>query len=247
MGAAECTGHRRARLREGDGTGEDRLEHRRRQPSGERVLLARVIRTQQRAIADHDLRAMPEPRLGRRSRMAHRRQRPERRIPAHAAQRHDHPQPGEQPHLPDEVRAAGRLLGRRRTVRRRGAPDGGGDPCAAERQPVVCPATDGPIGQPHRMHRPPQEVARRVAREHASGPVAAVSGRRQPDQHDPRVRVAVPGHRPGPVGLGPEAGDLHARLLLAPRDETRAGEAVADRGVEAPAGRWQPRRRPRDR
>ena len=50
-----------------------------------------------------------------------------------------------------------------------------------------------------------------VAGEHAPGPVRAVGGRRQPDQQQPRVRIAEAGHRAAPVGLVAVGGLLLAR------------------------------------
>ena len=78
------------------------------------------------------------------------------------------------------------------------------------------------------MERGPQEVARRVAGEDAPGPVAAVGRRREPDEQDPRLRVAEPRQRTAPVGLIPESGDLLARDELAPGDEPRAAAADDD-------------------
>ena len=76
------------------------------------------------------------------------------------------------------------------------------------------------------------------------GPVAAVGRRREADEEDPRVRVAEPGHRPTPVRLVAEAGDLLARDLLAPRDEPRAAPARDDLGGQRreapPAGSPRP-------
>ena len=48
--------------RDVDSAAEDRVEHRRRQPAGERVLLARVVRAEQRVRPDPRLGEMPEPR-----------------------------------------------------------------------------------------------------------------------------------------------------------------------------------------
>ena len=53
---------------------------------------------------------------------------------------------------------------------------------------------------------------------------------RQPNDEDPRGRVAEAGKRTTPVGLGTEAGDLLAGHLLAPRDEPRAASAGDDLG-----------------
>ena len=81
----------------------------------------------------------------------------------------------------------------------------------------------GLVRQARRVQRGEQEVARRIAGEHPTRPVAAVRRRREPDEQDPRRRVTEPGHRPAPVRLVAEAGDLLDGDGLAPRDEARAG------------------------
>ena len=125
----------------------------------------------------------------------------------------------------------------RRLVGRRGAADGGRDSHAVERQAVIGAAAHRAVREADLVHRPPQEVARGVAGEHAPGPVAAVRGRREADEQDLRARVAEARHRPAPVRLVAEARDLDPRLLLAPRDQARTGEAVRDRRRRASGGR----------
>jgi hypothetical protein len=96
------------------------------------------------------------------------------------------------------------------------------------------------------MHRREQEIARRVAREDPTGPVAAVRRRRQPDDEDPRVRVAETRDGPAPVRLVAEPGDLLAGDLLAPGDEAGAAPAGDDLGCQLgklvgarTSGRWR--------
>ena len=94
------------------------------------------------------------------------------------------------------------------------------------------------------MERGPQEVARGVTGEDPPRPVPAVGGRRQPEQQDPGIRIAEARHRPAPVRLVAEPGDLLARDLLAPRDEPRAAAAGHDlrgqRGEGRPVGHASP-------
>ena len=68
-------------------------EHRPRQLAGERVLLARVVRADEHVRPDPRLRPVAEPRPWPRHRLlaGHRRDRPQRRLPAVGAERHEHP------------------------------------------------------------------------------------------------------------------------------------------------------------
>ena len=92
------------------------------------------------------------------------------------------------------------------------------------------------------MKRCPQEVARRVAGEDPAGPVPAVRRRREADDQDPRIGVAKAGHRPAPVRLVAEPGNLLARYLFAPGDEPRTPAAHDDLRGEGrergPVGHW---------
>src|SRR5262249_52923187 len=77
-----------------------------------------------------------------------------------------------------------------------------------------------------------EPVAGGVAGEDAPGAVATVRGGREPEDEQPRARIAEPGHGPAPVGLADERAPLHARDLLAVRDEARAEAALDDRALE---------------
>jgi hypothetical protein len=76
------------------------------------------------------------------------------------------------------------------------------------------------------MERRPQEVAAGIAGEDAPGPVAAVGGRGEAQDQNPRVRVAKSGEGPRPVLLAREASRGLARGLLAPLDEPRTTPAA---------------------
>ncbi len=78
------------------------------------------------------------------------------------------------------------------------------------------------------MHGREQEVPGRVAGEHPTRPVAAMGGRGEADDEDPRRGVAEPGHRPAPVRLVAESSDLLAGDAFTPLDEPRTAAAGDD-------------------
>ena len=82
------------------------------------------------------------------------------------------------------------------------------------------------------MEGRPQEIAAGVAGEDASGPVSTVGRRCEPEDQDPRLRVAEAGDRPAPILVVAEPGDLLARDPLPPLDEARAAPALDDLGLE---------------
>ena len=88
----------------------------------------------------------------------------------------------------------------------------------------VCPSGCGPIRGA-------------VAREHAPGAVRAMGRRREPDDHDPRVRVAEAGHRPSPVLLIAERRPLLVGDPLPPRHQPGAGPALDQQRVQLAEGR----------
>ena len=205
----------------------------RRQLARERVLLARVKAAEQRprvAVGDHgvaELRLRPRHR-----RAAQRGAQPQRALPREAAQAHDHVDVRQQRDLALQPLGAVRALRRRRQVRRRRAPHRGDDVRAVQPQPVVARDRLGLVGQPDPMQRREQEVARAVAGEDPAGPVAAVRGRREPEDQHARGGIAEPLHRPAPVVPVAERRPLLARHLLAPLDQPRAAAAVDDRLIE---------------
>ena len=113
------------------------LEHRRRQPAGEGVLLARVVRTDDRSTAGLGRRAVAEPRtradvLAGTAAIARNAD-----SQAYAPSATMHPHPVEQGELAGQERRAVVALGRQRLVGRRRAPDGRGDVRIDQGQPVV--------------------------------------------------------------------------------------------------------------
>ena len=225
-----------------------RLEHRRRQPAGERVLLARVVRAEERVRPDARLRAVPEPRP-----------RPRTSWPSAASARSAASQPnapsatttrtlGQQRELAHQERRAGVALldasacwpaarsGRRPRCRRRSA-------SGRRRRAATSAGWRGPRrGAPR--HRKSPDASPVKTRPVRLPPWAAGASPTS------RIRASgspKPGHRPAPVRLVAEPGDLLARDPLAPRDQPRAAPAVDDlRGQRgrAPPGRVTARRPP---
>ena len=90
----------------------------------------------------------------------------------------------------------GLFAGRRAAVDR-------GDPGVAESQPVVARDRRRLVREPGAVERRVEPVAGAIAGEHAAGAVRAVRRRRQADDHDPRRRVAEPGHAAAPSSRSP--------------------------------------------
>ena len=144
---------------------------------------------------------------------------PERRVPAERAKR-DHDANLRQEHqlTPEERRARIPFLDRR-LVQRRSAADGRRDVGIGECQPLVRLARHRTIREPLAVERRPQKIPRRVAGEDTPRPVPAMRRRRKPHQQDPRLGIAEARHRPAPVHLVAETGDLLASHAFAPFDE----------------------------
>ena len=152
---------------------------------------------------------------------------------ANAAERDDHPHVGtDQPPLGVQPRRARRAFGRCRRIAWRRTAHRRGHPSVVERQPIRGVDAQRLVGQAGAVQRREQEVAGAVAGEHPAGPVAAVRGGRQPDDHHPRPRRAPTRNRPAPVRLVGERLALDDRDLFAPLDQPRAGAAHRHLGVE---------------
>jgi hypothetical protein len=175
---------------------------------------------------------MAEPRPRPRGRLAHCRERRERRNPGEGAERQHDAHAIERDQLADEVRRAIAALRREGLVVRRRALHGGRHPAPDRPQPVVGSDARRLAGQAGAMECCPQEVAARVAGEDAAGPVAAVRRRRQPEDEDPGVVIAEAGERPRPVGLVGEPPRCFARGSLAPLDQAGTADTNDDLALE---------------
>jgi hypothetical protein len=82
------------------------------------------------------------------------------------------------------------------------------------------------------VERRVEPVARAVAGEHPAGPVRTVRRRSEPDDDDPRARVAEARDRSAPVALAAIAARWIGRDALAPLDEPRAAAAIDDLRLE---------------
>ena len=210
-GAASCQGSclRAARRWRSPGRAQHGVEHRRRQPSGEGVLLADVVAAEQRSAAGRpDAQRSPRRRARTRGRgrgelPAGLGQRAQQRLPADTRRAPPPPAPWRQ-----QLAVPGPD-----TARRCRAPSGvglfaGGAQCtgAVIRTPVSTRPSSTAVdvgcdAQPGAVQRGEQHVAAAVAGEHPPGAVGAVRGRRQPDDQHPRIGRAEPRNRPAPVGL----------------------------------------------
>ena len=236
--------------------GEDVVEHRRGEPAGERVLLARVIAAEQRDLADgSDRRAVAELRRRRPDDTAGARTIVQRRPPARSrrarrspARRHAVSRHSASSHGAHVARSAGV-----------GALAGGAHRTAAATRvslsanPSAASTHSRLVRQPGAVQRGEQEVAGPVAGEHPAGAVGAVRGRRQPDDHHPRPRRPQPGT--GRPQYGWSAKDLRLTTATSSRHchQPRTGPAHRHLGVElarrvrtAPARSRHLRRRRRD-
>src|SRR3954447_15075483 len=201
---------------------ESRVEHGLREPSRERVLLARVEASEQHGAAGQlclrevsELRAWPDARV-----------QPQRRVPGERAQGDDHAHVRHQRELLGGIGQAVVTLGRQRLVRGRRAAHGGGDPHLTQAQPVVRAHRVGLVREARAMERRKQPVTRAVAGEDATRAVAAMRGRGEAQHECPRLRIAEAGDRATPVLLVRERSALLACPLLPPLDQPRAQPAV---------------------
>ena len=220
---------------------EDGVEHRARQPSGERVLLARVIRA-----SEHQSRSAG----GARAPCAKRGPRPRDRVAAGACR-------GQERRRARSGRARRRPGARRAAPARRGASAGtrpappasacspggaqragGGHVRVAQPQPVVARDRRRLVREAGAMERAIEPVAALVAGEDA----ARCDCRRAPPApgRRPGARAAgspKPGNRPAPVRPVAKARDLLARDALAMRDQPRTAPAADDRAARGARAR----------
>jgi hypothetical protein len=203
-------------------------QHWPRQFSRERVLLARVIRSQDLVISDLIDRAVREMRPRPRQLHACLREDLQARRERQPAERHEN-RPGRQERqlafqvLPAVVE----LFGKRPVVRRRAAARGRHE--RSRKPQAVAPAPGlGSVCQARLEEGAEEKVARLVAGEHPSCSVAPVGGRREAHDQDPTAGVTKCGNRPRPVGLAVEAARGIPRRELPPCDQPRASPAGND-------------------
>jgi hypothetical protein len=84
------------------------------------------------------------------------------------------------------------------------------------------------IGKPVPVERLEEPISAPVAGEHAAGSIPAMSRGSEADDDQRGVGLPEGGYRPRPIDLVPEAADLLARCLFAPRDQTRTFPALND-------------------
>ena len=219
-----------------DSAPSDRVEHRRRQPARERVLLARVVGARAGVRPDRDLRAVPETRLRRRRRG------PSAANARSAASHPNAPSATITRTGPSSTPSRGPGTARTCRVPRSSAcwpaaHSGRRPRCttSVSVRPSSARREAGRSARPASMERRPQEVARRVA-----GEDAARSGcRRAPPAPGRAAGSAPPGRRSPGTGRPQYVSsrnrrDLLAGDLLAPVDQPRTAPARDDLARSAP-------------
>src|SRR5437867_5422425 len=212
---------------------EDSAEHGAGQLARERILLARMIRSDQRdSVVEPRERAVAELRNGPQRRSTEGAPRVQVRLPADAPEPDDHADPREEAQLAQQIRLARRDLRGRRLVVGGRAPDRRGDVRVVQLEAV--PGVRGRRLARERgvVERVEQPVAAAVAGEHPPGAVAAVGGRRQADEEESRAWVAESRERLRPVVLPDVAAGRRRRHRLAVRDESGTESAADDAGVQ---------------
>ena len=122
-------------------------------------------------------------------------------------------------------------LGRCWLVRRRRAPDGGGDVGIGQRQAVVSALRRRNVRESRSVHCAHEEIAGAVAGEYPAGSVGAMCrGSQAKDEHS-RLRIAEARYRAAPIDVGTMGGLLVSRNLRAIRPQTFAVIARHDRVV----------------
>ena len=90
----------------------------------------------------------------------------------------------------------------------------------------------GMTGKTCAIQRRIKEVARAIAGEHPTGSVRAVRSGREPDDHDPRLRVTKARHRFAPVGFIRIRLAFDSRNIRAVRTQVNTCVAVDDGSVD---------------
>src|SRR5262245_39068488 len=156
----------RSSPREIAGAGEDVVEHRLRESSGEGVLLAGVVAAEDGEPVDGHLEAVPEPRTRAWQLVSAGAEHSPRGFVREATEHDDHREPREQVQLADEEREAAVPLFRERLVARRCAANRGRDVRVVEAKSVAGVPRRGLVGEPRAVERGEQPVTRAIAGEH---------------------------------------------------------------------------------
>ena len=159
-------------------------------------------------------------------------------VPGEAAERHEHPEPWEEPQLSDQERQARVAFLGGRAVAGGAQRYDGGHIHVRQREPVVARGGRGPVGQPRPVQRAEQEIARAVAREDAARAVPSVRGRARDPRSRSRARGSPkPGHGLPQYRSFGERRALLGSNALTPGDQPGAPPARFDLLAPAPRGR----------
>ena len=217
---------------------EHRVEHRLGEPSGERVLLARVVAAQEDDPArvhpiKVDLSAVAKPRSRLWDHPPASRERGKCCGPSETAERDHYPQFRlDEFEFTVEPGGARVALLQRRLVVRRGAMNRRGD--AGGRQPLSIFTRDRTRGrgEADTVKGSKEPIAASVAGEHPPCAVCAVSSRGETNNEDRGSIGAETRDRRTPIGVIGVGRALDDRDILSPGDQPRTGAALFDRPIE---------------
>jgi len=186
------------------------------QPSGECVLLARMIGDKQtrQSGAQRVIRAVFESIRRDRFQMPLIFQQREIRAHRHSSKR-QHGARLEKFDFPCEVRAAVRELGRQRLVCRRSAPERGRDVRPVKLQTVISADRSRLVRKARPIERAIEKIPRSVAREHPAGPISPMCCGSKTENQQPRLFISESGYGLSPIvpfaiGSPPLPGHLFA-------------------------------------
>ena len=180
--------------------------------------------------------AVPEDRLGTKRDAAIAEQSP-RGIKCDSPKRDDHFRSSQRCRFRDQMRMAGRNLAWSWLVLRRCAPHGREDVRIVQLQSVGRMPGGCDVREPCLVHRVHEKVAGSIPGEDATGAIGAVGGGRQPEDEDPRERIAESRNRPAPVGIAAVRGFLVSRDLFAVGAEPHTTVAADDVSSDHRQGR----------
>jgi len=213
------------------------MEHRARQLAGEGVLLARVVGADERHSPRQTVRrAVPELGRGRRAEPSLQPARSQVVVEGDLAQCDHHAQARKKPQLVAKEPAAPFEFAGRRLVSWRRATDSGADVAIPEHKPVAPVRRRRLIRESVPVQGFIEPVPAAIAGEHAPRPIPAVGRRCQPEDINARVGITEPGDRPPPIGPILELTAFRLGDFLPVGDQTRAGGALGNGGVEQAKG-----------